>query len=161
MDKEVLRSVQHAWRTHNAINILLIEGIPAKGFQAIPPGSKGRNVAEQWEHMNRIRCGWMIYHRTGKRPSSSSVKLTNLTRASLKKAFISSGKEFEHFLTDLSEGRTKLRAFKNNPFRFMGYLIAHESHHRGSIMLTLKQNGIRMPEAISLKGLWMTWMWGK
>jgi uncharacterized damage-inducible protein DinB len=42
-----------------------------------------------------------------------------------------------------------------------GLLIAHEAHHRWQIMLALKQNGLRLPESISLQGLWGRWMWGK
>ena len=160
-EQEILQHILNVWQTHNKINLLLIRSIPAKGFSAVPLASKGRTVAEQLEHMNRVRQGWTYYHRTGKRPSSSQIKTASLTSASLKRAFTASGKEVEKFLTDALNGTAKLRAFKNNPLRFMGYLISHESHHRGSMMLALKQNGIKLPEKISLQGMWGRWMWGE
>lgn len=159
MDEQALNDLLGAWRVHNRITLLLIGAIPAKGFAAVPAGSKGRTVAEQFDHMHRIRLGWLAYHRTGRRVTAKEVRLTVMTRASLKKAFTASGKEVERFFGELAAGSSRLRAFRSNPVRFAGYLIAHESHHRGSIMLALKQNGLRLPETVALKGLWQSWMW--
>ena len=53
-----------------------------------------------------------------------------------------------------SDGRVK--GFKPHAAGFLGYLIAHESHHRGQIILTLKQNG----HAIDKKVQYGIWEWG-
>jgi hypothetical protein len=39
-------------------------------------------------------------------------------------------------------------------------MIAHESHHRGSIMLALKQNRIRMSDKVKITGVWYSWYAG-
>jgi uncharacterized damage-inducible protein DinB len=42
----------------------------------------------------------------------------------------------------------------------MSYRISHQSHHRGQIMIALRQSGIRLPDSIALQHLWQSWFWG-
>jgi uncharacterized damage-inducible protein DinB len=50
----------------------------------------------------------------------------------------------------------EIKGFKPHPAAFLGYLISHESHHRGQIMLTLKQAG----HPVDKKTAFGIWEWG-
>jgi hypothetical protein len=47
----------------------------------------------------------------------------------------------------------KVKGFKPHVVAFLGYLIAHESHHRGHIGLTLKQTGHPLDKKVAF-GMW-------
>ena len=53
--------------------------------------------------------------------------------------------------------RTLRNTFKGGLATFVAYLIAHESHHRGGIVLTLKQ----AKHPLSKDDYWKIWGWSK
>ena len=51
----------------------------------------------------------------------------------------------------------KIRGFKRGVVTMLGYLISHEAHHRGNILLTLKQCGHPIPKEIRDR----IWAWNQ
>lgn len=61
-DRSLLEQVLQAWRVNNAINLKLVSAIPKKGFDAVPLASRGRTVAKQLAHMQKVHSGWLKYN---------------------------------------------------------------------------------------------------
>ena len=159
---EVIRQIQGSWIRHNDILLFLLTEVPEKAMTAKPANLRGRDVARQFAHLARVREGWVHYHRSGKRPKLPRVdKGEPPSRAVLKRSLVDTGKNVGDFLAEALEGEAKPRMFRGEVIRWMAYLISHESHHRGSIMLALKQGGFRLPEKVAVRGLWGRWISGQ
>lgn len=159
---ELIDQILDTWRRHNEILLYLLEETPEEGWEAKPTGSRGRDVARQFAHLHRVRQGWLLFHQTGKRPKLPRFHQGEPpTKEYLSAVLGESGDGVEAFLETALTADARPRYFGNNVIRWMGYLIAHESHHRGQIMLALKQAGLRLPEEVAVGGLWKRWITGK
>ena len=155
LDPDTLEAqLLEAWQANNRINLLLIDEISEKGLRCTLSTRGGRDVARQLAHLHNVRVDHL--KNRAKELSEGLTKFESKvspTRAQLKKAFKQSGKKVETFLADVLQGRPKRRGFKRGIFTSLSYFIAHESHHRGSILLTLKQSGHKLDQDTSY-GIW-------
>lgn len=157
-DTSLLEQVLIGWRVNNGIILELLDSLSDSGLEAVPPHSRSRSVARQFVHMHSARVAWMQYF---KAPEAAGIprfrREPALDRGTLKEVFAKSGAAVEQCVKRLLENRRKVRMFKGSPVLWVLYLIAHDSHHRGQIALTLKQNDMRLPEDVALGTMWRRW----
>ena len=102
----LLEQVLNSWDVNNAINLLLIDAIPTRGFAAVPLGSRGRTVAQQLAHMHWVRVAWLKYEKATEAKNLRSFgRAASPSRRDLKAAFRASGKAFADFVPANAAGR--------------------------------------------------------
>lgn len=146
-----------AWRTNNLINLFLVDRISTPGMHSTLSKRGGRGVAGQFAHMHNNRV-WQLEKRAKDLSEGLAIfpPKTQPTKAALRKAFNASGTAIETFLSDLADGTPKRRGFKKGIPSLLAYLVAHESHHRGIILLTLKECGHNL-EKDARYAIWGMW----
>ncbi len=143
-----------AWMTNHRINVCLLEALTDEGLGSTLSARGGRDVARQFAHLHNVR----IWH-LEKRAKDLAAGLETFeskyspSKLELLDALSGSTDAVGTFLVDVLEGVPKRRGFKKGVFTTLAYFVAHESHHRGSILLTLKQCG-HMPPKNVVYGLW-------
>jgi uncharacterized damage-inducible protein DinB len=152
MDNQLLET----WQIHDRINLYILDVIDASSLDS-HSASKGRSVAEQIAHIHNVRLMWL--------KSAAPDLLKGLDKIEneqaadkklLSKSLVASGKAIGELLAQSLSNGGKVKGFKPHVYAFVGYLISHESHHRGQIALTLKQAGKPLDKKVS----YGIWEWG-
>ncbi len=147
-----MKELIETFQIHNRINIYLLDAIEELQLTDIS-ASKGRNIGEQFGHIHNVRLMWLKASAPELVEGIEKVEKENkITKKILKEALIKSGAAIE-ILLQQSEATGKIKGFKPHATAFIGYLVSHESHHRGQIMLSLKQSGHPIDKKIQF-GLW-------
>jgi uncharacterized damage-inducible protein DinB len=146
------------WQINHQKNVLLIKHTTDAGMQRSLSTRGGRTVFRQWVHIHNVRMQWLevcakdIFKQYG-----VLEKEAGLDRNLLLNALEDSFKGIEALLSRSWDDGGKVKGFKKGVLPLLGYFISHESHHRGNILLTLKQSGEKIPEPVR----WGLWDWGK
>jgi uncharacterized damage-inducible protein DinB len=148
-DKQFLET----WDIHNRINLYLLDDIDPAHLQDVA-ASKGRTVGEQFAHVHNVRLMWLKSAAPELLDKLDKVEKENAgDQKLLQKSLNDSSEAVKKLLKKSLETDGKIKGFKPHVAAFLGYLIAHESHHRGQIILSLKQSQ-HLPSKKVLFGLW-------
>lgn len=154
--EDAVDQLLEAWRTNNRINLFLIDKISDEGMKCTLSTRGGRNVVRQFCHVHNNRL-YLLENRA-RDLSQGLYKFATKEeppKEKLVRALEASSGRIETFLADCAAGVPKRRGFKKGVVAHLGYLIAHESHHRGNILLTLKQCGHNLDQATR----YAIWSW--
>lgn len=153
---DLQNQIVDTWNINNRINLYLLDAIPPAALNDLS-ASKGRTVAQQLAHLHNVRLMWLKV--SGPELMEGLDKIEKESAADKKllaRRLRESGKAMEALLKNSLETGGRIKGFKPHITAFLGYVLAHESHHRGQIALSLKQSGHPLEKKIG----YGMWEWG-
>ena len=155
----MLEQLVESWQVNHRVTLRLLDALSDDALKATLSTRGGRDVARQLAHVYEVRAGYA----EGTSKTNRSAKLPHFAKGEspgkkqLRAALAASAKAIEISIRESWANGGKVTGFKRGVIPMVGYLIAHESHHRGSIMLTLKQTGHKLNDDLK----WGLWDWNK
>lgn len=150
-----MHQLTETWYINHRINIYLLDSID-EGNLADQLSSKGRSVGEQFAHIHGVRLMWLKVASPDVYAAQEKIdKGVQITKELLKSALESSAKAIADLIEKgIEEG--KIKNFKPHPTAFLGYMVAHEAHHRSQVVIALKQSGHKVDQKVA----YGIWEWG-
>ncbi|MEQ1603312.1 MAG: DinB family protein [Pyrinomonadaceae bacterium] len=151
-----IQQLIETWQINNRINLYLLDAI-APEHLVDGLSSKGRNVGEQFAHVHNVRLMWLKAALPEELAGKAKVEKENAgDKELLKLSLEQSGTAIVKLLEFAAANGGRVKGFKPHFAAFVGYLTAHDAHHRSQVIIALKQSGHPLDKKI----LYGIWEWG-
>src|SRR5271166_933079 len=144
----------NSFNTNNRINQYLIDNLPPEAWTAKPADGKGRNIAAIFAHMHNVRVMWLKACKAEHVPEQ--LDRDKVTPSQAMRALEESREALSVVISEALNTDGRIKGFRPDVAGFLGYLIAHDAHHRGQITMLARQLGHSLPK----KAMFGMWEWG-
>jgi uncharacterized damage-inducible protein DinB len=143
-----------AWLVNNRATQLLLANLDEADLATTLSTRGGRSVGQQFVHVCDVRLARL--EAADKRLLKGLPRITREQghdQAKLIHALTLSANAVAQLIRESAAAGGEVKGFKRGLATLVGYLIAHEAHHRGHALLTLKQRGVRLDDSVRF-GIW-------
>ncbi len=151
----LVEQLVETWAINNRANLKVLDSLETEALE-VASRPRARTVGDQFAHIHNVRLMWFKVATPELLKEVAKIEKGAVEgKEMLRSALIDSSAAMEKMLEKiLTEG--KVKGFKPHPAAFLGYFLAHEGHHRGQILLTLKLAGVKIDQ----KTQYGIWEWG-
>ena len=140
-----------AWLQNLALNRQLLNAVGEDGLGALY-APRTRNVRRTFVHMHNARLGWLGAVADAPSQLARLKSREAHTVAELHLALEASGLAVADLLAGLA-GKQLVPGFERHPVMVLSFMVAHEAHHRGQIVVAMRLAGKPLAREVIL-GLW-------
>lgn len=141
-----------SWGINQQMNRILLEAIDKKWLPS-RASSDGMTVGQQWAHVSNVRGNWARMKLKKLAAGFDKIPPNEMhNKVYLLDHLERSASICAHIFTEYKDG-IYAKGHDITITSFYSYLVSHDAHHRGQIILHLKLCGHSLPEDV-LYGIW-------
>ena len=159
VDTQLGRSSVQMFAANDRMNQLLIEHLDPAAWKARPPG-KTRTIAAIFTHMHNVRSKW-VRLTAPQLGVPALLNRANCTPEQARAGLAESATRCEEMLAEALGEDGRIKMFRRDSLappwpvgvEMLCYMLAHEAHHRGQVVMLAHQVGFPLPYKAS-DGIW-------
>jgi len=140
---------------NNRVTLQLLNKLSAEQL-AWTANPRARSIGDQFAHMHNVRLMWLEVSAPKSAKALRKIGKGSVKKDGLRAALEESAAAMAALIGE-AERSGKMKGYKRGVAAFFGYMMAHEGHHRGQIILLLKN--AKMP--IDRLAGFALWEWEK
>jgi uncharacterized damage-inducible protein DinB len=153
------RTAVRIFAANELMNQILIEHLDPAAWRAKAPG-KVRTIGAIFPHVHNMRCKWVRLTAPHLRVPRQ-LNRTHCTPQQARAGLAESAARCEEMLAEALDGGGRIAKFHRDGWarpwpvgvEMLCYMLSHEAHHRGQVLMLAHQLGFPLPIKV-MSGLW-------